>query len=164
MTDQPVTPPDSQPPVEDYWGTEEYSQWYLPDGIQYFQFKIMNEGDKSKFEKITNQDMIVNQDRSARLRYDQTAQRHALIKMSVTDWHLFKDGEIADFAPAILDKWLQVANPKLVEDLEFAIRMANPWMQSEMTEEEVQKEIDRLYEVLNQIRDREAGEAVSATK
>jgi hypothetical protein len=58
----------------------------------------------------------------------------------------------------------EVANPKLVEDLEFAIRMANPWMQSEMTEEEVQKEIDRLYEVLNQIRDREAGEAVSATK
>jgi hypothetical protein len=43
----------------------------------------MNEGDKSKFEKITNQDMIVNQDSSARLRFDQTTQRHELIKMSV---------------------------------------------------------------------------------
>jgi hypothetical protein len=85
MTDQPVAPStDPQPPVEDYWGTEEYSQWYLPDGVQFFKFKIMNEGEKAKFEKITNQDMIVNQDRSARLRFDQTTQRHELIKTSVS--------------------------------------------------------------------------------
>jgi len=156
-------------PVVDYWGTESFSQWYLPDGVQYFKFKIMNEGEKVQFEKLTNNDLIVNRDQSARVKVDPSEARHAIIKTSVTDWHLFAPdasgvmGEAA-FSKQLLTKWLQVADPKLVEDLEFAIRMANPWMQSEMSVDEIDKEIDRLHDVRKQLVERQAGEASSATK
>lgn len=171
MTEAPTAPPvaaqpetQAPPPMADYWGVDEYSEWYLPDGVQYFRFKIMNEGEKSKFEKMTNQDLIVNRDQSARVKVDPSEQRHSLIKTSLVGWHLYKGGQEVDFGPQILEKWLQSASPKIVEELEFAIRMANPWMQSEMTVEEVDKEISRLYEVRKQLVETEAGEAASATK
>lgn len=171
MTETPTVPPleatqpsENQAPIADYWGVDEYSEWYLPDGVQYFRFKVMNEGEKSKFEKMTNQDLIVNRDQSARVKVDPSEQRHSLIKTSVVGWNLYKGGQVVDFGPPLLEKWLQSANPKIVEELEFAIRLANPWMQSEMTTEEVDKEISRLYEVRKQLVEKAAGEADSATK
>lgn len=168
MTETPVL--DQQqagagtPPVADYWGTESFETWYLPDGVQYFKFKIMNEGEKVKFEKLTNNDLIVNRDQSARVKVDPSEARHAIIKTSVVDWHLYAGGQEAAYSKQLLEKWLTVADPKLVEDLEFAIRMANPWMQSEMSVEEIDKEIDRLHDVRKQLVDRQAGEASSATR
>lgn len=153
-----------------YWGVTETHRHMLPDGIQFFEYKIMNEGDKSKFQKLTNQDLVVQRDQSARVKVDPVTERHTLIKTSVTGWHMFapdaRTGEMqpAAFSPALLEKWLTVADPKVVEDLEHAIRMSNPWMQAEMTVEEIDKEIDRLHEVRQSVVDREAGEAVSGTK
>lgn len=166
-TDQIVQPQPvvaEQPVPADYWGTDEVHKHYLPDGVQYFEFKIMNEGDKVKFQKLTNQDLVVGRDQSARVRVDPAAERHTLIKTSVTNWYLLKGGEVVGFSPQMLEKWLSVADPKIVEELEAKIRMANPWMQAEMTLEAVDKEIDRLTEVRKQIVEREAGEAASATK
>lgn len=165
LADQPVG---TSAPVS-YWGVDEYDKWFLPDGIQYFQFKIMNEGEKVKFEKLTNNDLIVNRDQSARVKVDPSEARHALIKTCVNGWYLFAPdatGQLAEaaFAKPLLEKWLQVADPKIVEELEFAIRLANPWMQSEMSVEEIDKEIERLYEVRKQLVEKAAGEAVSATK
>lgn len=148
----------------DYWGTDETHRHYLPDGKQYFEFKIMNEGDKVKFQKLTNQDLVVGRDNTAKVRVDPAAERHTLIKTSVTNWYLLKGGEVVGYSKQMLEKWLEVAPPKIVEELEYAIRMKNPWMQSEMTVEEIDKEIERLEEVRKQVREREAGEAASATK
>lgn len=166
MTDTAVSPPQETqaPPTADYWGSEQYEKFFLPDGRQYFEFKVMNEGEKTKFEKMTNQDLIVNRDQSARVKVDPSEQRHSLITTSVTGWYLFKGGEIVAYSSQLLRKWLEVADPKVVADLEFAIRMANPWMQSEMSVEEIDKEIDRLHEVRKQVIDNEAGESGSATK
>lgn len=148
----------------DYWGTDETYKHYLPDGQQYFEFKIMSEGDKVKFQKMTNQDLIVGRDQSARVKVDPASERHTLIKTSVTNWTLTKGGEPVGYSKQMLEKWLEVAPPKIVEDLEYAIRMANPWMQAEMSVEEIDKEIERLYETRKQVAEREAGEADSATK
>jgi hypothetical protein len=172
MTETPVLEqPEAQAgsPVANYWGVDSFDKWYLPDGVQYFQFKIMNEGEKVQFEKLTNNDLVVNRDQSARVKVDPSAARHALIKTCVNDWHLFAPdatGQLgeAKFAKPLLEKWLTVADPKIVEELEFAIRMANPWMQSEMSVEEIDKEIDRLHDVRKQLIEKAAGEASSATK
>jgi hypothetical protein len=164
----PQAPP--TPQVVDYWGTDEKHKHYLPDGVQYFEFKIMNEGDKVKFQKLTNQDLVVGRDNSARVKVSPETERHTLIETSVTDWYLFiKDDRSGEMVPAAFNKtmlrnWLSVAPPKIVEDLEYAIRMANPWMQAEMTVEEIDKEMDRLVDLRKQIVEREAGEASSATK
>ena len=50
------------------------------------------------------------------------------------------------------------------EDLEFAIQKANPWMNAELTSEQLDEEIERLTEVRDQVREREEGEAGSASK
>ena len=151
-------------PMADYWGVDETHKHFLPDGKQYFEFKIMNEGAKARFQKRTNQDLIVGRDNTARVKVDPVTERHELIKTSVVGWNLYKDGQYVDFGPRLLENWLEVAPPKIVEDLEYAIRMANPWMQSEMSVEEIDKEIARLEEVRKQVKEREAGEAVSGTK
>lgn len=155
---------------ESYWGTDTTERFTFPDNKQYIEFKIMNEGDKTKFQKLTNQDLIVQRDQSARVKTDPAAERHMLIKTSVTGWFMVAPNvstgklEPAAYSPQLLEKWLTVAPPKLVEDLEYAIRMANPWMQQDMSIEEIDKEIDRLHEVRKQVVDREAGESASANK
>lgn len=157
------------PQYESYWGVSETHKHFLPDGKQFFVFKIMDEGAKSIFQKLTNQDVVIDRSQQARVKTDPVAERHTLIKTSVTDWNLWapdKDGVMAPsaFSKQLLEKWLQVAPPKVVEDLEFAIRKANPWMQAEMTVEEIDKEVDRLLDLRKQVAEREAGEGDSASK
>lgn len=172
MTEAPVvTPPaaDDEVSFGDYWGSDEQVKHYLPDGKQFFVIQIMNEGAKSKFQKMTNSDLVVGRDNTATVKMDPARERHELIKASVIDWYLMqkeKDGSWspAPFSKRNLEAWLDVAPPKIVEDLEFAIRVANPWLQSEMTVEEIDKEIDRLETLRKQVKEREAGETSSADK
>lgn len=154
---------------DDYWGVDETHQFKLPDGKQWIEFRIMDEGAKSRFQKLTNQDLTIGRNQEAKVRLDPANERHTLIKESVTNWLMFKKNaegtpEPVAFSKQLLQKWLEVAPPKVVEDLEYAIRMKNPWMQAEMTIEAIDEQIDRLQETRRQIIDREAGEESSANK
>jgi hypothetical protein len=162
MSIDSINPPQVQARTE-YWGTDERFRYEL-EGGQFFECKVMNEGDKTKFQKSTNQDLTIGRDQTAKIKMDPASERHQLIKASVVGWVLYKDGLVVDFNTRILEQWLQVAPPKIVEDLEFVIRKNNPWMQAEMTTEEIDKEIERLYELRKQVVEREAGEVSSATK
>jgi hypothetical protein len=172
MTETATAPHPESQQVEyvDYWGTDEQIKHFLPDGKQYFVINIMNEGAKSKFQKMTNQDLVVGRDNTATVKMDPARERHELIKASVVDWHIMQrdknDGNFypAPFSRKSLEMWLEVAPPKIVEDLEYAIRMANPWMQADMTVEDIDKEIDRLNELRRDVRARELGESDSANK
>lgn len=153
-----------------YWGSDETDRFYLPDGRQYFEFKIMNEGEKARFQRTTNRDITIEQKtQNAKMRVDPALERHELIKTSVTDWHLVgqddKTGrrEWVRFTKDKLDKWLTKADPKIVEQLEHKIRMANPWMSDEMTVEQIDEELNRLRELREQVEAREAGEGASAS-
>lgn len=168
MTETQVFEPDAVQAFEDYWGTDDIRRHMLPDGKQYFEFRVMNEGDKAKFQKLTNQDLTIGRDNTAKVRMDPAAERHTLIKTSVTNWNLYKavNGrpEPVGFSKQLLEKWLDTAPPKIVEDLEYAIRKANPWLQADMTVEEIDKEIERLEELRKTVKEREVGETSSANK
>ena len=151
---------------EDYFGFGEERVFVLPDGKQQIFFKIMNEGERSKFQKKTNKDIKFNRaSGDASIKADQAEERRELILTSVTNWTLVRrspDGWIpvpfsGERPGSELDKWLQVANPKIIDDLEFAIRQANPWMQADMSVEEIDKEIDRLNDIRKQAVEREQG-------
>ncbi len=152
----------------DYWGTDERHKHMLPDGTQWFEFKIMDEGAKVEFQKLTNQDLTIGRDNTAKVRVDPATERHTLIETSVVDWYLVKIEagvpQPVAYSKQLLRKWLTVAPPKIVEDLERAIRLANPWMQAEMKVADIDEEIDRLREQRKQAIEREAGEPSSATK
>lgn len=175
MTEAPAAPaPQTDNPFagyDDYWGTNETVKHYLKDGKQYFVIQPMNEGAKTRFQKMTNQDVVLEQKSgNARLKVDPATERHELIKASVIDWHMVQrdkhTGQFEEvrFTPDKLSKWLQTAPPHVVSDLEFAIRKANPWLQADMSVEDIDEEINRLVELRKQKEAEDLGESGSANK
>lgn len=156
--DAPVLP-SSDEQFEDYFGFEQMQVYTLPDGKQQIFFQVMNEGQKSKFQQKTNRDIHVNRNsQDMRIKADPAGERQALIESSVTGWSLMrrrKDGQGWEPAPFSnngtpgdeLHRWLDKANPKIVEELEDAIRKANPWLQADMTVEQIDEEIQRLHDL-----------------
>lgn len=174
MTQAPVDPDvpvvDTGEGYEDYWGVSETRRYTLPDGKQWIEFKIMDEGDKTKFQKMTNSDLIVQRSGDSRIKIDPARERHELIKNSVTNWNLVQRDPVlnswtpAPFSTRGVEQWLEKAPPKIVEELELEIRKANPWMQADMSVDEIDKEIERLQDLRTLARERELGEGVSTSK
>jgi hypothetical protein len=139
------------PQFANYFAFSDSKRWYFPDGNQWIQFHVMNEGDKAKFQRKTNRDIKINQKtQDATVKMDPAEERWELIKSSVDDWYVFAPavegpnlGQMLQVPFTVsdtrnptkmcLERWLALANPKLVEDLEFEIRKANPWLQADMT-------------------------------
>lgn len=169
-----VNPATAPVKFQNYWGVKDKKKWYLGDGQQWIEFKKMDEGAKRKYQQRTNRDITINRDQSTKLGIDPAEDRHVLIEMSVVDWYMVipknpedlenTEWEQAAFAPALLRKWLELGDPKAIQDLEVEIRMFNPWMQSDMTVEEIDKEIARLEEVRKEAVEREAAKADSGTR
>lgn len=156
---------------DDYWGFATSERWYFPDGVSYVDFSPMNEGDKSKYQKLTSRDLVLERTSgNARMKVDPSTERHELIKSSVTGWNLQRrDNSTGNmthvpFTSRDLDRWLQVANPKLVEDLEAAIRKANPWLVADLSVEDIDKEIENLKQLRDEAAKRSAGESSSSSK
>lgn len=159
---------------EDYFGFGSTERWYFPDKKQYIEFQIMNEGQRREFQKKTNRDITFNRGTNdAKIKADPAEERYHLIVTSVVGWNLKRrraDGSFEDVTfskgsgGSTLEQFLAKANPKLVDDLEFAIRKANPWMQAEMTVEEIEKEEARLADLKQQVLEREKGEGSSSSK
>lgn len=156
----------------DFFGFGDNKEFVLPDGRQKIFFKVMSEGERKRFQQLTNRDIRVNQaTRDAHLKADPAGERWHLIEQSVTGWSLKRknargDWEDAPFSSGSpgseLSKWMERANPKIIDDLEFAIRMANPWMQQDMSVEEIDREFERLTEMRKAAVERERGEGSSS--
>lgn len=161
-----------------YWGTDQTERFFLPDGKQFFEFKPMNEGAKSRFQKKTNKGIRMDQRKQeALIDIDPAQERHILIVESVTNWNLIKPdpttgqpvGYPCPESPvsrrnALEGEILDNFDPKIIQDLEFEIRKANPWMQADMDIAEIDKEMERLQELRQQALEQKAGEAGSANK
>lgn len=176
---QDTTNPATKPvKFQNYWGNQDTKRWYLPDGEQWVEFSTQNEGDKSLYQQRTNRDITFDKIGNTKMGIDPASDRHTLVEMSVTGWFMMmpknEDPNLdlsdpdnwaeATFAKPLLRKWLIQGDPKVIQDLEVEIRMANPWMQSEMTVEEIDKEIGRLNIVRAEAVEREAAKTGSGTK
>ena len=176
---QPTPQPDAAPTPQFYWGTDETERFTLPDGLQYFEFKPMNEGAKAKFQKMTNKGLRLNQQtQDATIDVDPANERWTLIKESIVAWNLYQPDPNSPQGYSVypaaapddarrkrqIEEILSNFDAKIIQDLEFKIRMANPWMQSEMTIEGIDEEIDRLQKMRKQKLEEEAGEAGSANR
>lgn len=179
ITPEPITTgyADVDPGFEDYWGVQETLRFTLPDGKQYFEIQPMDEGAKTRFQKLTNKGIRLNQrTQDAHLDADPADERHTLIKESVVSWRIMQkdaEGRWSELPCPPDDRQrkrtleqfiLEKFNPKVIQDLEYFIRVNNPWMQAEMDVEEIDKEIERLQTLRKQRIEHEAGESASATK
>lgn len=153
-------PTESEPIYADYWGFDEKLKWFFPDGKQYIEFQLMDEGKRARFQKLTNRDISIKRSTGdASIKADPAEERKALLEQSVVDWHVFRGNQPVPFSigsgGSTFNQWLDHANPKLIDDLEFEIRKNNPWLQADMTLEDIDKEIDRLKELRKQTEERE---------
>lgn len=160
--------PEEQHVHQDYWGTDETHRWFFPDGEQWVDIKTMNEGDRARFEHMTSTDLMVEQrTQNARIRMDQSRDRHELLKSAIIDWHLYrwdklhKQQEEIRFTKEKLGTWIDATNPALVDQIHMFIRKHNPWLHGEMTIEQVDEEIDRLRDVRSDLVKREEGKESS---
>jgi hypothetical protein len=150
---------DDLPAQEDYFGFSETHRFYFPDKVTFIEFKSMNEGDKAKFQKMTQKDLVLErQSGNARMKVDPATERHELIRTCVVDWNLTRGGAPVKFSDVQLRDFLKLANPKLVEDLEKEIRKHNPWLLQDMTVEDIDREIENLREMRKVAEERERGE------
>ena len=161
----------------DYWGFEERKRFFLPDNIQYIEYKIMTEGDKARYQRATNRDLTISRNTGdAKLKADPAADRQELLKVTVTGWKMYRKGP-EGFAEvpfsigtpgkqdnSMFGQWLNGANPRIVEDLEREIRKANPWLLGDMSPEDIRREIANLEEMLKVAEEREAGKTNSDDK
>lgn len=152
----------STAPVQqvDYFGFDRSEKFHLPDGVSYIEFKPMNEGEKKKYQDKTSKDLVMERNSgNTRMSVLMGSERHELIKASVTGWNLTRGGVPVPFTPPMLNDFLTLADPLVVENLEKAIRKANPWLLAEMTVADIDKEIQNLTEMREVAEKREAGEA-----
>lgn len=157
----------------DYFGFDEREIFYLPDGKQWIQFKKLTEGERAQYLRASRSDVTVNRRTSdAKISFDQSEERINLLTHSITNWNLHrKVGNAWRPVPfskgsqgAELEKWIRGANPAILAQLEKRIRLANPWLLSEMTVEQLDKEIADLTELRAVAVEREALEKSSAVK
>lgn len=156
----------------DYFTFEETMKWYFPDGKHYIEFKPMTEGARRKYQSKTMTTMTMNRaSGDSKIGINVARDREALLDISVTGWFM----ERRDLSGNIVQvdfkdnnhgfrKWSENANPKFIEEIEKAIRKANPWMQADLDVEEIDAEIDRLQTLRTEILDRQLGEGSSSNK
>lgn len=164
---EPTPIDDAEGDYVDYWGTEDSQNWYFPDKRQFMVVKVMDEGDRSKYERDTSTDLVIEgQTRNTRVKMDMARDRHGLIKSAVVGWNLFRrthkgpnqgQMEPVAFSDHNLADWLKSANPKLVDELSLFIRKVNPWLFGEMTIEQIDEDIDRLQKVREDLVRKEQG-------
>lgn len=160
-----MLPVDEQPQQADYFGFQEFEEFYFPDGLTWIRFEKMNEGKKAQFQKSSSRDLVLERGSgNARMKVDPGADRHALIIASCTDWNLKRQGQPIMFSERNLKEFLNLANPVLVDELEKAIRKANPWLLAEMSVEDIDKEIENLQEMREVALERELGKSSSSSR
>lgn len=149
--------------IADYWGFSETENWYFPDGVQYLVLQRMNEGAKAKYQRSIRSDItIARSTGDAKMKADPATERHELLKACIVNWNLYKDGQPAPFNVSgrtpNLEQFLSVADPRIIEDIEKACRKLNPWLTSDVTVEEIDKQIEELQELREEVLQREQGE------
>lgn len=161
----------SEPAYEDYFGFEETQKWWFPDNIQYIEFKLMNEGARSRYQSKTSRDIrLFKTSGDASVKMDPSSERKILFEESVIGWYVLQNGKNGTGPAAFgsgarpgspFQQWMEGANPKYVSSLETAIRKANVWMGNEMTVELIDEEIKNLQSLREEAVKREEGKAVS---
>lgn len=154
-----------QPAQADYFGFESTVRHTLPDKVSWVEIRVMNEGQKARYQRDSQRDMTIERGSgNARVKVDPASDRHALINTALINWNLKRGGREVPFNSQNLRDFLTLADPKIVEGIEAAIRKANPWLQGDMTPEEIDEEIDRLKELREEAVKRQLGEAGSASR
>lgn len=147
---------------QDYFGFEELHTTPLPDGVSWVQHQSLNEGARKKYLNSTNRDVRISKvTQDAHIRMAPGDERHALLTSAIVGWDLIEGDAKVPFSDRNLARFLDKAPPKVIDVIEKAVRLANPWLLAEVTGDDIRKEIEDLTDLLAKKEAEEAGNASS---
>jgi hypothetical protein len=142
---------------EDYWGTNETIRHTMPDGVSWFEIKKMNEGDRARYQYEAQLKMTTKRKTGdTEIDLDHAKDRMALICNSVIGWNLRRDGQPVLFNMQALRAWVTATSPVYVDALIGKIRKFNPFLQEDLSSEDLREQIKDLQEMLDLAIKREA--------
>jgi hypothetical protein len=142
----------------DYFGFDESDRVMLPDDASWVEFVVMNEGKRRKYLNEQNRGIHINRaTQDARIDTAPGDERWSLLRNTLSGWNLERGGNAVPFVRSNLDQFLENANPRIIDIIERAVRLAHPWLGSEMTTEDIDQEIENLNKLREQAIERESG-------
>ena len=146
----------------DYFGFEETQRVDLPDNRSYVDIKALNEGGRRAYLNAVNKEVrIAKGTGDAVMQMANGDERRILLRHAICGWNLvrvrngalepvpFKDGPVSDF--------LEKANPVIIDVIDKAVRKQNPWLQSDVTLEDLENQRKELDEQIEKKRLEEEG-------
>lgn len=153
-TSAPVDPTmvDTGDGYDDYFGVSDTGRTTLPDGKQWIEWKVLNEGERRKYLNRQNRELALKKGGDAVMKMAPGDDRFHLLSTAIVGWNLHRRDKTGQFVPVpfsknTLEEWLNVAPPKIVDLVEKDVRKANPWLLNDLSIEEIDKEIAALEEM-----------------
>lgn len=152
-------------PTEDrrqqsYFGFAERHKCFFPDGVSYIEHATLNEGARKEYQNAINREVVIKrQTQDAAMKMAAGDERHQLLRAAIVGWNLIdSDGTPLPFdkgqqsngrvtRKGTLDRFLEEADPKLIDMIHMDIQKKNPWLLGEMTVEDIDKQIRELQEM-----------------
>lgn len=132
-----------------YFGFEKRNKCFLPDRVSFLEHKTLNEGDRRRYQNETNKEVAFKRTTGdAVLKMRGGDEKHLLLEMAITGWNLLgPDGGEMPFTKGNLERWLSVADPKIVDIVEKEVRKENSWLMADLSVKDIDKQISELNEM-----------------
>lgn len=143
---------------EDYFGFGDQERVTLPDGKSWVEFKVMNEGDRRKYLNQQNKKVTIRKGSGdAEMQLAPGDDKYNLLALTICNWNLRRGGQPVPFNGAELQRFLNGANPKIIDIIHREVTLAHPWLLDQMTVEDIDKEIENLQKMREVVERNEAG-------
>ena len=137
----------------DYFGFTNIERTFLPDKASYIEHQALNEGGRRAYLNAMNREVRVQKvTGDAVMKVANGDERRILLRLAITGWNLKWRNpgngnlEPRQFNQKAVDEFLDKADPKIIDVIEKAVRKQNPWLDSEVTIEDIDKQIEELQE------------------
>jgi hypothetical protein len=146
----------------DYFGFEETARVELPDNRSYVDIKALNEGGRRAYLNAVNKEVRITKGTGdAVMQMANGDERRILLRHAICGWNLVKvrNGSLdpVPFKEGLLSEFLEKANPVVIDVIDKAVRKQNPWLQTDVTLEDLEKQREELDEQIEKKRAEEEG-------
>jgi hypothetical protein len=151
---QPIT----EEVYDDYFGFEDTDRVKLPDGKSWVEFAVMNEGQRRQYLNAQNRKVTIRKGSGdAEMELAPGDDKYNLLKLTIKNWNLRRGGQPVTFNKHELDRFLNGADPKVIDLIHREVTLAHPWLLDQMTVEDIDTEIDNLKKMREVVEKNEAG-------
>jgi hypothetical protein len=147
----------------DYFGFSDQEKVMLPDGRSYVLISALNEGGRRNYLNKVNREVVISKGTGdARMQMANGDERRILLKEAIVGWNLqtkASDARMVDvpFKESKLNEFLDRANPVVIDVIDKAVRAQNPWLNQDVTLEDLLKQRDELDEEIEKKKAEEEG-------